>query len=361
MSARKAPSAAPRLSAAPSRLPAYLTLAYAALVVYASLHPFFGWRDPRLPPWIFLDAAWPRYWTLFDLLINALAYVPLGFFGAVAARRFSPAWLAALLAALGAAALSFALECAQSWLPSRVPSNLDLACNALGGVLGALAALWFGARFLSSAARLQRELLAPLPHVEVGLILVGLWLLTLLSPEIFLFSGGDLRHLLPITPALAYAPPSFVAIEATIVGCHTLAIGLIVRALLGGRRSPFLVLPFFFLLALAIRTLAAVVLVNPGGALAWLTPGAWLGLGGGLGALVLALFLPGVWRIALAALALMAGTVLVNLTPPNPYSVAALAVWRQGHFLNFNGLTRLTASLWPFLALPALILLARRN
>lgn len=47
----------------------------------------------------------------------------------------------------------------------------------------------------------------------------------------------------------------------------------------------------------------------------------------------------------------MAGTVPVNLTPYNPYSVAALAVWRQGHFLNFNGLTRLTASLWPFLAL----------
>ena len=55
------------------------------------------------------------------------------------------------------------------------------------------------------------------------------------------------------------------------------------------------------------------------------------------------------------------GPVLVNLTPYNPYSVAALAVWRQGHFLNFNGLTRLTATLWPFLALPALVLLARRT
>ena len=57
---------------------------------------------------------------------------------------------------------------------------------------------------------------------------------------------------------------------------------------------------------------------------------------------------------------LMAGTVLVNLAPSNPYSVAALAAWRQGHFLNFNGLTRLAASFWPFLALPYLILLGRR-
>ena len=65
--------------------------------------------------------------------------------------------------------------------------------------------------------------------------------------------------------------------------------------------------------------------------------------------------------VMLAALALMAGTVLVNMAPPNPYSLAALAVWRQGHFLNFNGLTRLVASLWPLLALPFLVLVPARN
>ena len=63
--------------------------------------------------------------------------------------------------------------------------------------------------------------------------------------------------------------------------------------------------------------------------------------------------------LLLAALALIAGTLLVNLAPANPYSAAALAAWRQGHFLNFNGLTRLVASLWPFLALPFLWLTVR--
>ena len=355
------PSANARSASHHTRLPAYLALAYVVLVIYASLHPFSGWRDPGLSPWVFIDAAWPRYWTVFDLVINALAYVPLCFFVALAARRRLPAWLGSLVGALFGAGLSFALECTQSWLPSRVPSNLDLASNALGALLGALLAWWLGARLLRRTVHAQRELLSPLPHVEVGLVLVGLWLLTLLSPEIFLFSGGDLRHLLPITPVLAYRAPSFVAMEAVIVACHAVAIGLIVRALLGGRRSPYIILPLFFLLALGVRMLAAIVLVNPGAALAWLTPGALLGLGAGVGVLVLALMLPGPWRIALAGLALMAGTVLVNLTPPNPYSVAALAAWRQGHFLNFNGLTRLTASLWPFLALPALILLGRRS
>lgn len=126
-----------------------------------------------------------------------------------------------------------------------MPSNLDLASNALGGALGAFLTLWFGARVLLWAARAQRELFAPLPHVDLGLVLIGLWLLTLLSPEIFLFSGGDLRQLLPIPPVLKLPPPSFAAMETVIVACHTLAIGLIVRALLGGQRSPFLVLPVF--------------------------------------------------------------------------------------------------------------------
>ena len=56
--------------------------------------------------------------------------------------------------------------------------------------------------------------------------------------------------------------------------------------------------------------------------------------------------------------ALMAGTVLVNITPFNPYSVAALTAWRQGHFFNFNGLTRLTAANSSFLSRMAFLSLS---
>jgi hypothetical protein len=55
-------------------------------------------------------------------------------------------------------------------------------------------------------------------------------------------------------------------------------------------------------------------------------------------------------------MALMLATVFANLMPDNPYFEHTLSVWRQGHFLNFNGLTRLASSLWPFLALPWLML-----
>jgi hypothetical protein len=57
----------------------------------------------------------------------------------------------------------------------------------------------------------------------------------------------------------------------------------------------------------------------------------------------------------------MAATVMVNLAPPNPYLTAMLKVWQQGSFLNFNGMTRLASTLWPFAALGYLIFLAARR
>ena len=345
---------------AATRLPRYLALAYAALIAYASLHPLADWRDPGLSPFTFLDAAWPRYWTVFDLITNVLAYLPLGFLLALALRRlpgrFTPAVTAVLLGTL----FSFCLESLQSYLPSRVASNLDLACNSCGAGCGALLTLWQGERFFERIAQLQRQLLAPIAQAELGLVLIGLWLLTQLSPETVLFGAGDLRYLLEITPAVPYAAPSFFAIETGIIVCNTVSIGLIARTLLADRNSPYLALSAFFAIALAIRTLAAAILVDPLQALIWLTPGAGLGLMIGIATLSLLLLLPASWRIALAGLALMAGAVLVNLAPPNPYSEIAMAAWRQGHFLNFNGLTRLSAGLWPFLALPYLTLLGRR-
>lgn len=341
-------------------LPRYLAIAYLALVVYASLHPFSGWRALGISPFVFLGAAWPRYWTSFDLFINVAAYFPLGFLLAqsLVHRLGNPC--ASLTAFFSGAVLSFTIESIQSFLPLRVPSNLDLLCNGIGSGLGAALSFCCGQRVFARALRVQRHLLAPVPHAEYALVLTGLWLLTQLSPETLLFGAGDLRHLFDIPPALPYGAPSFFAVEAAIVVCNTVAIGLFAGTVFGGRVRAPRALARFFAAALLIRTLGAAVLIGPQSALAWLTPGAGVGILAGGGILALALLLPASIRIAVAGMALMTGTVLVNLAPFNPYSVAALAVWRQGHFLNFNGLTRLAASFWPFLALPYLILLGRR-
>jgi hypothetical protein len=185
-------------------------------------------------------------------------------------------------------------------------------------------------------------------------------LLVPLSPETLLFGAGDLRQIFGLTGAVPFAAESFVMIEASITAFNVVAVGMIVRMLCARLLTAYLIVPLFLLLCLLISTLAAAVLVSPADALAWLTPGAKLGLLGGAGMLAITVALPATPRLMITALALMAGTVLVNMAPPNPYSAAALAVWRQGHFLNFNGLTRLVAPLWPFLTLPFLLLATRR-
>ena len=109
--------------------------------------------------------------------------------------------------------------------------------------------------------------------------------------------------------------------------CNTVAIGLIVRTLLAERAPSIAVLIAFFLVALFVRASAA-VLVGPRGAMALDHARRRAGLAIGSALLLLALLLLVAWRIALAGLMLMAGTVLVNLAPANPYSAVALATWK---------------------------------
>ena len=345
----------------PILLARYLALAWCGLVVYGSLHPFSGWRDTGVSPIAFLEGGWPRYWTVFDLLANVAVYLPLGFFLTLALKGLPGRFTALVIAVLLAGGVSFGLETVQNWLPSRVPSNVDLACNIVGALVGGILAQIVGPRIFARIAALEHRLLAPIPHAEFGLTLLGLWLLVPLSPETLLFGAGDLRYLLGFASDVPFAAESFVMIEACITAFNAITVGLILRMLSARMLYAYLMVPLFLFLGLAIRTLAAAILVSPGEAFSWFSPGAQMGLLVAGLVLAVSLALPASPRLMLMALALMAGTVFVNLAPPNPYSMAALATWRQGHFLNFNGLTRLVATLWPFLTILFLLLTTRRR
>src|SRR6185369_17504885 len=126
-----------------------LAQAYVALIVYASLYPFAGWRDQGIAPWEFLWSPLPpKYWTGFDIAANMAGYVPLGFLLALSYLRRSSERqptttnsAAIAIATLAAAFLSLCMEALQTYLPSRVPSNLDFALNVAGAMLGAVAAV----------------------------------------------------------------------------------------------------------------------------------------------------------------------------------------------------------------------------
>ncbi|MBV2235847.1 MAG: VanZ family protein [Sterolibacterium sp.] len=343
-------------------LPRYLAVAYTLLVVYASLHPFSGWRDNGISLFVYLQAAWPRYWTAFDIVVNVLAYLPLGFLWASAFRPWRGRLVAVLLALLLGGSLSLLLETTQNFLPSRVASNVDLATNLCGVLLGALTGGRWGAALLDGGRlhALAHRLIGDSAQAHSGLILLAVWLLSQLNPEILLFGNGDLRSLLGEQAAVlaaSYAVEHFPWIEAGIAAGNTLAIGLICSCL--WRIRPRLLTLLVILLALLMKSFSLTVLASTA-SVAWATRGSLMGLFVGLLLWLLASPLPYVWRRVLAAMVLMLATVFVNLAPENPYLAASLQAWRQGHFLNFNGLTRLASSVWPFLALPWLMLL-RQN
>src|SRR4051812_13211618 len=156
--------------------------AYILLVVYASLYPFTGWRNQEIPPWEFLFAGWPRYWTGFDVAANVVGYIPLGFLLALSFLRRGNVRLFAShpnLAAIGVAAvtgtlLSLCMEGLQNFLPSRVASNVDFGLNVLGTLIGAaLAAGLEVAGVLDHWSRLRERWF--IPQARGALVLLALW------------------------------------------------------------------------------------------------------------------------------------------------------------------------------------------
>jgi VanZ family protein len=333
---------------------------YVLLVVYASLYPLEGWRNHGLSPFEFLFAPWPRYVAAFDVAADVLGYGVLGALVVLASNpRVRPG--AALLAAtLVGLALSVSLEALQTYLPSRIPSAVDVISNATGALIGALLG-WASAPWTGRLHGLRSSLFLPGVLPDVGLALLALWIFMQLNPATPLFGGGDLRHLLSSTAGAARAPEFFVALETLTTAGYLAAVGLLASSIALPRAPVRLMATGLVAAALAIKTLAFAIILRAEHVLAWLTPGAVQGLLAGAAIVLLAVSLPRVARLASAAVLLMAATVLVNLVPPNPYVAATLAVWRQGHFLNFNGLTRVVSALWPFAAIGYLIVLSARR
>lgn len=340
-----------------SPLPLYLASAYTLLAIYGSLYPFAEWYDSGAPLTAFLAAGWPRYTTPFDIAGNVAAYLPLGFLWFASLRQRLLVMPALILAVAIGTSLSFTMEVIQHYLPSRVPSNVDLACNALGTLIGALIGARSGGSMFDGGRldSLRRRVFVAGGMPDAGLLLIWLWLLTQLNPDTLLFGNGSLRELLAVPASLDYSAEGFIRIEAAIVGAHTLAIALIVT-LLARPWMPGVALTVVGAGLLA-KSFAFVVIMSGRGGLAWATPGSLTGLAAGLLLWFAATPLQARWQRALAALSLLLATTLVNIAPENPYLANTIQAWNPGQFLNFHGLTRLASDLWPFLALPWLMLM----
>lgn len=346
-----------------------LALLYAALIVYASLFPFSGWRDQGIVPWAYLRAPWPRYWTGFDLATNLIGYLPLGLLLTLVFERRWGRWRAVVLASLAAALLSFGMESLQSWLPQRVASNVDLGLNAAGGLLGALAAaLLARLGLVERLRRLQKRWFVR--DAQGSLVLLALWPIGLLFPPPIAFGMGQvyerleegLARLLQDTPFLEWLPLREIEFEPLLPGAEIacVALGAAVPCLLAytvlePRRRRVL----FALLALgagvAVSALSTALTYGPAHAWAWVTtPVRW-----GLPLVVLAVLaaarLPRRACVVLLIATLLAQLLLLNVAPQNPYYASALQTWEQGRFIHFFGLAQWVGWLWPFATLAHLL------
>lgn len=334
---------------------------YVLLTAYASLYPLEGWRDPGVSPFAYLAASWPRLQYRFDFLVNVAGYLPYGLLCVAALYPRNVGAPAFAAATASGTLLSILLEAGQSFLPTRFASNADVLANVLGASLGAAAGLRLAPWLLEHGPfrRVRAAAFLPGAATDVGLVLLGLWLFTQLNPTTLLFGTGDLRELVLVPPGPPRGPEFFVSIEAVTSAANLAAIALLLSAMAAPRQSARVL--FAALVAAALSVKAFTFALMRADAFAWLTPGAQDGLAAGLVIGLAAVSLPRVARLGLAAVLVMAASVLVNLAPPNPYFTASLRVWHQGHFFNFNGLTRLVCAAWPFMALAYVVFLASRR
>ena len=155
------------------------------MIVYASLEPFSGWMSPLPDTPFFLFEPWPPHFTRFDLVINVVAYAPFGFLLG-AGRHAAPAG-AALATAIGAGALlSFAMESTQMFLPTRDASSVDCCPTASARPLaGCWRLLSIGLQVCAQASRSWRyRTFLDGPSGDLGLALLGVWLLSQVNPAI---------------------------------------------------------------------------------------------------------------------------------------------------------------------------------
>jgi len=358
-----------RSSAAP------LAWLYAALIVYASLSPFTGWKQPLgLPLYGLGHMPWPHWWTGFDVVSNLLGYMPFGalLFGAQV-RSGRSAGMAALTTVLAGAGLSMGMESLQNWLPQRVPSSLDWLLNTAGTVLGLLAAV--AVRALGGVDRWQvlrdRWFIA---RSAGGIALLLLWPIGLLFPAPVPFGLGQVLARLQEAAALALDGTPWSAWVDDWVSAHEvlapLSRGAEWLAIVLGFLAPSFVafsvmqpgwrrvlqVPAVLAVGLATTTLSTALNFGPQHALTWLTPTVLPALVVG-SALALALaFLPRRGTAGLGLVALTALVALVARAPADPYYAESLQAWEQGRFIRFHGAAQWVGWLWPYAALVYLLL-----
>ena len=342
----------------PSPLARYLLAAYALLIVYGSLYPFTGWRDQGVerspscpapcratsPPSTSPPICSPTCRSDFSRCWRSAA--PRG----TAAVAVASAWG-------GGASASRSRRC-RTTCPSRIASNLDLAANAPGELLGALVGADRACarhRAATGTARPPRPDVPARRPTDLGLVLIG-------SVAGVAAQPGDpvVRQRRPARGAAgpggrpATRPTCSSAPRPQWQGAMPSHVGLLAPCLVERDQPVRRVAPSLAVIvaAFALRTLAFGMLFKPAGHARRVTPGALFGAAG-----------TGIWlrsrrgdrpragRLAVRGPRAHGGDRAREYGAANPYLARALAVWRQGTSPELQRADASGVRIWPFAAL----------
>lgn len=341
-------------------------------MVDASLYPFSGWRDLGLAPFDYLFAAWPAHGLAFDMLVNALGYLPLGFACGLALHPRLRGVGIVLVATLFCASLSIGLEALQTYLPARVASKIDVLTNVAGGLAGALFAARFAHALLDTGRLRMWRTRWFATDASRGLVLATVWFGALVYPDAFVFGTGGVLKVFdpagadliafavglvdqgdPVTTAVRFQIAEATVTTLTLVGAGLLLLNLLRRGLRWPAR--FLLVVLFVVATVTVEALAHAFLFDDATAWPLLTPGARHGVLAASAALTIATVLPARMRWALGVASLLGSLALVNVYPDNPYVNPVSLAWTRGKLLNFYGLASGLNLVWPYLALAYLM------
>ena len=327
-------------------------LVWGLLLAYASLYPLL---PLRLPSGDALGAFFtrPKYITGFDVALNVLAYVPLGTLACLHYLQSSSSRARAILkaTALGAA-FSFAMECVQLFIPTRIASIYDVLANAGGALAGALVFLdpWYST-VTKPLGRLREQVVVEGHWGDAGLVLLLLWLLAQLNPALPFFGAGN------VVADDDNGGTGAAILQWSGVALSISGFGLFVSSLLRSGQGTLRVTLVMLSVALWLKFVAASFMLQPHFAEDWLSAGRVIGLVIGIGLLVPLRMLTAPVRIYFALMFVLAGALFSKIF--GAYTALdewlKLFRWPHGQLASFATLTQFLHEAWPFLALVFLI------
>ena len=326
----------------------FLLLLYAALLIYGSWYPF-AWGEPLMPPQTFLHTL-PTYLDKGDIIQNVLVYMPFGLLVVAWCGRRLPFAAGLLLAAVAGTGLSLGIEIVQQYLPSRVPSLVDVAMNFGGSVIGGLFGALVSRRTMAGATllRLRDEWVRPGALASTGLIVIALWMLSQTTPLVPSLDIAQLRGKLGYLYRSMMAPDWFSWGKLATLWCYQVSLGVLLSTLLHPGR-PLLRLYVLLMMfvcgwkvlvigrVLSLELLAAVALALPALAvMRRLRPPA----------------------LAMAGVALLsAGLTIYELLPGDAAVLQPAFNWVpfEGQMNDLSGLENILEFLWPPMAMACLL------